>query len=313
MEIPSRATYRSMTSAELVRRAAKGEPDSRIFGVSLSNIRYLDTVRSLAQQLQHPVNIVDIYVGWGSGFPTQSVEAISATGAMPEITWEPWHYQLGVHQDTYSLTSIAGGGFDSYVLRWAQAAAAWKRPFLLRFAHEMNGNWYPWSVGVNGNTAQDYVDAYQHVHDLFDTLGASNVLWIWSPNVLLPSNGSLAAMYPGAQYVNFIGIDGYNFGTGVPGSKWQSPAQVFGPTIANIASFAPNSPILITETAASEEGGSKADWITEFAAYLATQPSIAGFIWTEYVAKADWPIESSVASEAAMRAVLANYWTGPAH
>jgi hypothetical protein len=266
-------------------------------------------VNSLTQQLDHPINIVNIYVGWSSGFPTQSVEAISATGAIPEITWEPWDYQLGVHQDTYSLTSISDGRVDTYIQRWAQAAAAWKGPLLLRFAHEMNGTWYPWCVGVNGNTALDYVDAYRHVHNLFDAADAGNVFWIWSPNVLLPKNSSLAPIYPGAKYVNFIGIDGYNVGTSVAHSSWVSPEQVFGPTLADIATFATHSLILITEIGASEQGGSKAAWIHELFTYLASQPRIAGFIWTEYKARADWPLESSVASEAAMRAGLAHYWT----
>jgi len=31
----------------------------------------------------------------------------------------------------------------------------------------MNGKWQPWSIGVNGNTAAQYVTAWRHAHDIF--------------------------------------------------------------------------------------------------------------------------------------------------
>jgi beta-mannanase len=57
---------------------------------------------------------------------------------------------------------------------------------MLRFAHEMNGNWYPWSEGVNGNAAGQYVPAYRRVVTLFRSVGVTNVTWVWSPKVASP-------------------------------------------------------------------------------------------------------------------------------
>lgn len=48
----------------------------------------------------------------------------------------------------------------------------------------MNGNWHPWAQGVNGNQAGDYVRAWQHVHDLVASMGATNVHWVWSLSYL---------------------------------------------------------------------------------------------------------------------------------
>ena len=296
-----------MTATQLVGRAATGAPGTHLFGVALSGIGQLPEVTALAARLHHPLDVVNVYVGWDSPFPSRYVEEIAAAGAVPEITWEPWRHQLGLHQDTYPLTSIASGALDRYVEGWARAAAAWGKPLLLRFAQEMNGDWYPWDVGVNGNSALDYVGAYRHVHDVFDAAGARNVLWIWSPNVTSSKTPTLASMYPGSSYVDFVGIDGYNSGVGIPYGWWASPAQVFGKTLADVATFAAGKPVLITETGSSERGGSKAAWIGQFFAYLATQPEIVGFVWSEYPGRADWPIETSPASEAAMRAGLASY------
>jgi hypothetical protein len=296
-----------LPSTALVERAKRNQPGTHVFGMSLKTIKDLVGARHVAQHLNRQLNIVNIYTSWSAPFPASFVNTIRAAGAVPEVTWEPWIDKLGTTGDTYPLSAITSGRFNSYITDWAKAAAAWKGLVLLRFAQEMNGNWYPWSIGNNGNTAADYVRAYQHIHDLFVKAGATNVLWIWSPNVML-SKASLAPDYPGASFVDFVGLDGYNFGTGLPKFKWVTPEVLFGPTFADVATFAPTKPILITETGSSEQGGSKADWIQGFVSYMAGEPHVVGFVWTEYDGKADWPIESSTAAEAAMRAALVEYW-----
>ena len=47
----------------------------------------------------------------------------------------------------------------------------------------MNGNWFAWMEGVNGNQPGEYVAAWRHVHDIFTAVGATNVSWVWCPNV----------------------------------------------------------------------------------------------------------------------------------
>ena len=123
------------------------------------------------------------------------------------MTWEPWDHYLGSDQNTFSLSGIASGEFDSYISNWGSQAARFGKPILVRFAHEMNGNWYPWSIGVNGNTAAEYVAAFRHIHDLFVAAGATNVEWVWCPNVLPGTSSDMATEYPGSNYVNFLGLN----------------------------------------------------------------------------------------------------------
>ncbi|HYA68730.1 MAG TPA: glycosyl hydrolase, partial [Acidimicrobiales bacterium] len=253
---------------------------THLFGVSLASVSALADATALAHRLDRHLDVIDLYSDWTSGFPTPEVTAIAATGAEPEITWEPWDYARGPVQDIFSLTSITSGSFDTYIQQWAAAAAVWKRPLYLRFAHEMNGDWYPWAIGVNGNTASEYIAAYRHVHALFQAAGATNVSWIWSPNVIWRAGSDPSPMYPGSDDVDVIGIDGYN--PGQPGGPWSSPRQVFGATLARVATFAPDKRIIITETGSSEVGGNKAAWVTDFLRYIAAAPSVVGFVWSEY-------------------------------
>jgi hypothetical protein len=306
---PARSSAQSTSpSGTRVQRAAAGTPGTHLFGVSIASLSQLPSMQNLSRTLARSMDVIDIYAGWTSPFPTQSVQSVAATGAVPEITWQPWDYRLGTNQNTFPLRSITAGVFDPYVSAWARAAAQAPRPLLLRFAHEMNGTWYPWDVGVNGNTPLDYVNAYRHVRAVFAAAGATNVYWVWSPNVIWRAGTDPTPEYPGADAVDFVGVDGYNPGAAVPGGTWNSPRTVFGATLAAVARFAGTKPIVINETGSSELGGSKAAWIRDFLAYLAAQPKMVGFVWSEYKGRADWPIETSTTSTASMASNLPLLW-----
>ncbi|MGJ1427356.1 glycoside hydrolase family 26 protein [Clavibacter sepedonicus] len=169
----------------------------------------------------------------------------------------------------------------------------------------MNGDWYPWADGVNGNAPGSYAAAWKHVHDVVVAQGATNVRWVWTPNVPYTGSTALAGLYPGAAYVDIVGLDGYNWGTGVAGYAWVSPADLFGPGLERLRAIAPGKPIIIAETASSEVGGSKAAWDTDLVAFLQAQPDVAAFVWFDMDKEADWRIGSSASSATAIRDALA--------
>lgn len=237
--------------------------------------------------------------------PVSEMNAVRARGAVPLITWEPWAWGGGLSQPAYALDRITAGDFDTHITQWGLALAEWGYPVQLRFAHEMNGDWYPWAEGVNGNEAGDYVQAWRHVHDVVAATGASNVSWVWSPNVPYWGSTDLSGLFPGLDYVDIVALDGYNWGTSASWSGWISPQDLFAPGIERLRALAPGRPILIAETASSEAGGSKGEWNADLVAYLAAQPDVMGFVWFHIQKEADWRINSSDASAAAFKSALA--------
>jgi len=236
--------------------------------------------------------------------PIADLDAVTTRGAVPMITWEPWNASVGgAVQPSYTLAAIAGGGFDAYIRQWGLDLAVWGKPVMLRFAHEMNGDWYPWSESVNGNKPGDYVRAWKHVHDVIAAAGASNITWVWAPNGGGP--GNMAEMYPGDTYVDVLGLDAYNWGTTQTWSSWQAPDAIFGTYLAQLRTIAPGKNILVTETASTETGGSKADWITALVPYLKAQPNVTGFFWFNLNKETNWRINSSTTSSDAFAAALA--------
>ena len=73
------------------------------------------------------------------------------------------------------------GRHDAYIRSWARDLKRFGNPVFLRFAQEMNGNWYPWAEDANGNKPGEYARMWRHVHDIFTAEGATNVKWVWCP------------------------------------------------------------------------------------------------------------------------------------
>ena len=261
----------------------------------------LDDVAQLAGE--SPSSIL-FYKDFLQAPPIAEMNSVRARGAVPLITWEPWAWGGGTEQPAYSLDRIAAGDFDAQITQWGQALTAWGYPVQLRFAHEMNGNWYPWAEGVNGNQTGDYVNAWRHVHDVVAATGGGNVSWVWSPNVPYYGSTDLAGLFPGVGYVDVVALDGYNWGTSASWSGWISPQDLFAPGIAQLRALAPGVPILISETASSEAGGNKAAWNTELVSYLAAQPDVVGFVWFHLQKETDWRINSSATSASAFKSAL---------
>ncbi|WP_326557710.1 glycoside hydrolase family 26 protein [Micromonospora sp. NBC_01796] len=258
---------------------------------------------------------------WASGrFDRSLFDRISDRGMMPMLAWEPWDYRIdekarkqGLRlreideirsdQPTYRLARIASGDLDDYVLSWAEGIKSLGYPVALRFGHEMNGDWYPWSEATNGNRAGDYVKAWRHVHDLFRTAGATNVTWVWSPNVQWDeSTPPLESLYPGDAYVDWLGLSGY-YGTGYF-SDYRNFDEIFGDTIEELRTFSER-PLVITETAAADDNGRKVEWIKETFRLLPKHRDIIGVIWFEVDKELDWRIVSSRASATAFAQAVA--------
>jgi hypothetical protein len=235
-------------------------------------------------------------------FPAPAMENVRRYGAIPVFSWgaasTPWIPPNPV-QPNFQLSDLIAGTYDAYLSQFAVEAKDWGHPFFLRFGWEMNGDWFPWSEGVNGNNPGEFVAAWRHVHDIFSAVGATNATWVWCPYADAKKQRlrSLRALYPGSDYVDWTCMDGYNWGsTPVNPHPWKSFGQIFDPTYQRLTrGVAPDKPILLGEMASSPYGGHKALWVRNILAKLPTRyPRIRGLVWFDSVDRGiDWPIETS--------------------
>lgn len=239
-----------------------------------------------------------MFVSVADGIDSDQLAAVPGT---PILSLEPWRSGNGTVQPEFRLVDTISGRWDARYQAIAATLAAYQRPLLVRFAHEMNGAWSPWGSGIGGNTPAQYVQAWRHVHRLFDRAGATNVLWVWSPNIVRGTAGApLVTYWPGRAYVDFAGLTGY-------GVHEQSAAVTFDSDLTQIQRFAPGIRVVMTETGVQTDA-LKQSWLTSFGSWLRAHPQVAGFVWFEKQRKdgagADWRFDDTPGHLAAFRASL---------
>jgi len=267
-----------------------------------------------------------VYMDFRFGFLSARIQRLVDLGVVPLVTWDP-KFVEGL-----KLQNIIDGEWDDYIRTWAQEAKNIRSPMFVRFGHEMNGDWYAHGGPLNGggetggygdpNKAdgpERYVDAWRHVHTIFEESGAGNISWVFSPNadtVPYESWNYLINYYPGDEYVDWVGVDGYNWGNTAPewGSSWHTFEDVFNNPwydhfLPTLLSQIPDKPFMIAEFASTEFGGptgqvgvDKANWITDAYLRIRTQyPRIRAAIWFDLDKETCWHISSSEGSEQAFR------------
>jgi len=243
------------------------------------------------------------YVHWQDAFPLTDANTVRANGSIPLITWEPWV----TPESGTTLEAIIAGTYDSYVRSFIQSAKDWGHPMFLRFAHEMNGNWYPWDGQHNGQASGParYKSAWIYIYNVIQEVGAKNITLVWCPNnTNLPADSwnSIEAYYPGDAYVDWVGMDGYNWGYDNAGNdQWQSFTAVFGDVYSRLIALT-TKPIMIGEFSSAEQNGNKAAWILDACSTIKNNYSrVKLFCWFNTNKERDWRIESSASAEAAMK------------
>lgn len=151
-------------------------------------------------------------------------QATQRVGATPIFTLEPFQPQTLLDWHPGSKAYEATKAF-------AQGAGAWGQPLFIRFAHEMNGSWYPWAEWTDANqnmqrdpgedtgfTADKYRAAYRNVASMFRRY-APNAALIWCPNSGLlggEKRDVFRPFYPGDDVVDWVGLDVYERGWAMP-------------------------------------------------------------------------------------------------
>jgi beta-mannanase len=255
------------------------------------------------------MDIRAVFVGWGNGvgdFPDWLSAPLKASGKTLLMYWEPAaNGDTGnVNQPGYNYDSIISGKWDSYIASFAQDVKAYGGKVILVPFDEMNGDWYPWSGTKNGNSPAKHNAAYKHLHDIFVAQNVTNVKWGWAPNATSWPNtaaNDLTAYYPGDAYVDYVGVDGFNFNS----DGWETFSQIFDTGLAKVEQY--NKPIYIFSMASADtgDGSKKAAWIKDaLTVQMPKHPKIAGFIWFNENKERNWLVDSSPAALAAFKAAV---------
>ena len=217
-----------------------------------------------------PVKSVTYFNAWLGPFPTVLNQLAQQHGATVYLNLEPQNTWGGGPNP--NMSDIAKGANDSYLTSIGNAIKAGGNDVWVTFAHEMNGTWYPW--GIQAVTPALWVQTWQHVCTVIRAAAGGHAKMVWCPN----NNdvGPVTPYWPGAEYVDVAGFDGY--------LNQDSSSQTYGsfvaPTVAEIRKLTTSLPIWNAETGVNP-GTSRAQRYTQFIADMHSD-GLAGFTqWNE--------------------------------
>jgi mannan endo-1,4-beta-mannosidase len=230
------------------------------------------------------------------------------------VSWEPWSpvpSALGVAaqaapQPGYRNIDVAQGTQDRYITAFARSLARYPGTVYLRYAHEMNGYWYPWSEDPKA-----YRWAWRRVVRLFRFAGARNVRFVWAVNANLYEpeqvwRRALRRYWPGSRYVDLVGSTMIDFG----GTK-DYPVRAFAPRLRELRRTY-RKPIVLAETNTDFRG--RVLWLSQLREMLRGMPWIHAVMWSQLPSRGtvqqrgtgnvDWDIRHDPAAAAELRGII---------
>jgi hypothetical protein len=230
------------------------------------------------------------------------------------VTWEPWKpvpTSLGtavqfVEQPGYRNADIARGVQDAYIERFARSLATFHGTVWLRYAHEMNGYWYPWSHGP-----RNYVRAWRHVVSVVRRAGAHNVRFVWSPNPNLfqPLKTwwqGMWAYWPGDRWVDAVGSTMIDFG-----GRKSYPVKRFVPRL-DVLRRGFHKPVILAETNTDFAG--RVEWLRDLRRLLRVSPWIRSVVWSQLPSRGtahirgagelNWDVQRDPPAAAILRGII---------
>jgi len=272
--------------------------------------RSMETMLESEKELGHKFEILMTYVAFPGivEFPAEAVSKVYQDGRILMLTLQPF----SEGHTLIAVPEIINGQYDAQIKEWAVGLKEIGEPVFVSPLNEMNSDWDPWCAWFFGKDTDLYIEAWRHIVNLFREAQADNVLFVWNPhNSSFPdfqwNNAHL--YYPGDEYVDWIGLSGYNNGTTHPGDEWREFDEIFKPLYAEYEKRYPNKPFIIAEFGCNEKGGVKARWIEKAMASIANNnyPNIKIAIWYDNQVNAwHYELDSSEEAFAAFQKGLGN-------
>jgi mannan endo-1,4-beta-mannosidase len=203
------------------------------------------------------------------------------------------------------------GDHDAYLDQIAAAARAYPHDAYVRPWPEMNGDWQtfqPTADGsrVHGGTYAEFRQAWRYVVTYLRDRGADNLRWVFNPTAdTYAETTPVSRIWPGAAYVDVLGLDGFNWGKDAGWGRWRSFPQIFGEQYAELTALHPRAPVWICEVSSKEpltDDGAPVDTDRDKGAWVRTMfdhlgmPRLRAIVWFDADKERDWRASSSRAS-----------------
>ena len=291
----------STTPATALDAAPSTVANQPVFGWSTNT---LAQTRAAEATLGMTAGALGTFADFTTPFPAAWAKAAERRDVPLVIAWEPWDWSAAPgDQPRYALDRIADGSFDAYAHRWARAAAPYGSRIIVRFAPEMNGDWQVWN---KGDRPADFIRAWRHLHDLFAKADAGSIQWAFVPISTWVGGPAYRSWWPGKSYVDWLGVDGYQWVGVLPRRVYVSARTVFERSVRELRGLDSDLPLMIPETAAGAPY--KATWVSDLAR-TAPALGVSMVLWFEHDKETDWRLTSHTWTVRVKDTLASSGWT----
>lgn len=229
----------------------------------------------------------------------------------PIISSNPSFFEECKNNGKSLYETIGSGSCDGYFRKVAANLKSYNKPIFLRFAWEMNHPNMYWSVDKVKSKPEDFINAWRRFHTVMKEENANNVIWVLSFNTSNSNTIPYAKLYPGDEYVDWVAIDGYNWGTAKDWSGWTSFSGVFKKSYDELTKIT-DKPLMLSEVNTASEGGNKAEWLkdmldVQIPNFYPQIDAIVFFNENKMTGEdVDWRMESSIENIEVLKTSLSN-------
>ncbi len=223
-----------------------------------------ERLKNLENKIGKKAAIAHYFRGWqhlgNENEVAKELTYISNSGWTPMISTNPYFFDECPSNGKTLYKAISEGDCDTYLHKIGKSLSKVEKPFFLRFAWEMNVDSMEWSVNRTNSSPEEFINAWRRFHTILKEEKVKNVIWVFSPQVESPTTTDIAKLYPGDAYVDWVGLDGYNWGTTQSWSTWQDFHSVFFDSYNKLANIAPTKPFMLAEVNTVSSGGDQGNW-----------------------------------------------------
>ena len=252
--------------------------------------------------------------------PTPDERRLSASGTILYLSIDPRDY--GNPGLVVRWSDITAGQYDHSLTQQAKGIASLDTPVFVTFDHEAD---QPAKDALG--SAADFKRAWRHVHALFTTAGATNVVWVWVVMGYEPTFERAGQLWPGNRYVDWISWEAYNqsgcLSETLDPTRYRSFADALLPFYHWIHNHGadvgmdPNKPVMISEAGTMRypnDPDRSAGWYTQIPALLRAYPQIKAVGLWDHTGSAplcDFRFDQDPATLASVVALANVPWLNP--
>ncbi len=246
--------------------------------------------RSLEELVGALLPVFSWFKDWGSGWDAELAGAMAGGGHPYDclMAWEAWDV---------AFDDILSGQRDAFLAGFFDGARAYPGRVIIRLFHEMNGDWYPWAVVHDGAAVADvgqFQQAWRHIVDVARDRGANNVQFMFCVNNEDVGSVPMEKYWPGVDYVDIVGVDGYNWGWTREGQPEQSAEDIIDPMYRRLTALHPDAEFMVGELGCAPHVN-KSRWFEDL--YRSSRfPRLTAIAFFNESKERDWRLNSDAAT-----------------